>query len=131
MKREDLDVKSGLGVLHLATAKGYNYFLVQGKHTRFRIYRVTKLDQNAVTDITSVAHDRASLVALAGKLVAGNEREQELVQTIRTLIAKMEAEERTRLKNARIALRLAAWNAAPRVYYTRARGKRLGDKATQ
>ena len=126
MDREELDVNSGLGVLPLSTIKGNNYYLVEGKDTRFRIYHETN-PHHKIINITSVAHDKPSLVEFSEKLAKeGNKLEQELSVIIKdTIIARIEAAEQRRLKAEHAALRLAMWKASAPVYNTRTRGKKV------
>lgn len=123
--REELDTNSGLGVLPLHKIKGDNYYLVEGRDTRFRIYHETN-PHHKIVNISSVAHDKPSLVEFAEKLSTGSKLEQELAGAIRdTIIARIEAAEQRRVKAEQAALRLATWQAAPPVYNTRTRGKRV------
>jgi len=125
VEREELDVNSGLGVLPLATIKGDNYYLIEGKDTRFRIYQCTN-PHHKIANISSVAEDKPSLLEFAEKLSTGSKPEQELGTTIReTIIARIEAAEQRRVKAEQAALRLAMWKAAAPVYNTRTRGKRV------
>jgi len=125
VEREELDINTGLGVLPLATVKNDNYYLIEGKDTRFRIYHCTN-PYNKIINISSVAEDKPSLLAFAEKLSTGSKQEKELGTTIReTIIAKIEAAEQRRVKAEQAALRLAMWKASAPVYNTRTRGKRV------
>lgn len=125
MEREELDINTGLGVLPLATIRNDNYYLIEGKDTRFRIYHCTN-PSHKIVNISSVAEDKPSLLAFAEKLSTGSKQEQDLGATIReTIIAKIEAAEQRRLKAEQTALRLAMWKAQAPVYNTRTRGKRV------
>jgi hypothetical protein len=125
IEREELDVTTGLGVLPLANIKGDNYYLVEGRDTRFRIYHETN-PRHKIINISSVAEDKPSLLALAERLGAGSKQEQELAGTIRdTVIARIEAAEQRRVKAEQAALRLAMWKASAPVYNTRTRGKKV------
>lgn len=125
VEREELDINTGLGVLPLATVKDDNYYLIEGKDTRFRIYHCTN-PYNKIVNISSVAEDKPSLLAFAEKISTGSKQEQNLGMTIReTIIARIEAAEQRRVKAEQAALRLAMWKASVPVYNTRTRGKRV------
>jgi hypothetical protein len=124
-ERQELDITSTLGVQPLFTIKGDNYYLVEGKDTRFRIYHETN-PRHKITNFSSVAEDKPSLISLAEKLDEGGKLEKEFAQTIReTVIARIEAAEHRRIKAEQAALRLAMWKAATPVYNTRTRGKKV------
>jgi len=125
VEREELDVNSGLAVIPLHTIKSSHYYLVEGKDTRFRIYHETN-PHHKVVNFYSVVEDKPSLVEFAQKLSEGTKLEQEFAQVIRdTIIARIEAAEQRRIKAEQAALRLAMWEAAPPVYNTRTRGKKV------
>lgn len=125
IEREELDISTGLGVLPLSTIKGDKYYLIEGKDTRFRIYHETD-PRHKIINISSVAHDKPSLVEFAEKLADGGKAEQELAGIIRdTIIARIEAAEQRRVKAEQAALRLAMWKASAPVYNTRTRGKKV------
>jgi hypothetical protein len=125
VEREELDANSGLGVIPLATIKGDNYYLIEGKDTRFRIYHETN-PHHKIINISSVAEDKDSLIAFAGKLSEGGKLEQALGTTIReTIIARIETAEQRRIRAEQAAIRLATWQASAPVYNTRTRGKKV------
>ena len=94
--RDELDANTGLGVIPLFTIKGDNYYLVEGKDTRFRIYHETN-PRHKIINFTSVAHDKPSLIELSEKLASGGKLERELSEIIRdTIIARIEASEQRR-----------------------------------
>lgn len=125
VEREELDSTSGLGVQPLFAIKGDRYYLIEGKDTRFRIYHETN-PWNKIVNISSVAHDKGSLLEFAGKLDAGSKAEKEFAGVVReTIVARIEAAEHRRVRAEQAALRLAMWAAAPPVYNTRTRGKRV------
>ena len=121
--RADLDLS--LGVQPLYTLKTDRFFLVEGRDTRFRLYKETNPHWKVV-NITSEAEDKPSLLAFVARLEEGGKLEREFARLLKEgVISRIEAAEIRRVKAEQAALRLAMWKAAPPVYNTRTRGKKV------
>ena len=121
--RADLDLS--LGVQPLYTLKTDRFFLVEGRDTRFRLYKETNPHWKVV-NITSEAEDKPSLLAFVARLEEGGKLEREFAGLLKEgVISRIEAAEIRRVKAEQAALRLAMWKAAPPVYNTRTRGKKV------
>ena len=121
--RADLDLS--LGVQPLYTLKTDRFFLVEGRDTRFRLYKETNPHWKVV-NITSEADDKPSLLAFVARLEEGGKLEREFAGLLKEgVISRIEAAEIRRVKAEQAALRLAMWKAAPPVYNTRTRGKKV------
>jgi hypothetical protein len=125
IERHDLDTTSNLGITPLTTIRGTTYQLIEGRDTRFRIYASTN-PHHKIVNISSLAHDKPSLLVLADTLDAEGKMEKDLATIIRdTVLARIEAAEGRRVKAEQAAMRLAMWQSSAPVYNTRTRGKRV------